>query len=205
MFDLDLPQLLRSRLQQPLPGRIAQQEYSHELSYGRHFGPTRSNARQAAVLVLLRWDGDQWLVPLTRRPPGGIHSGQICFAGGGIDAGERVIDAALRECHEETGWRPPKSDVLGELTPIYVYASNNFVSCVVATTTQTPSWAPDDREVAELLEVPFAHLCTDDQQHETTIQRHGVTTRARCFRWQSYDIWGATSMILAELKAVTLP
>jgi 8-oxo-dGTP pyrophosphatase MutT (NUDIX family) len=204
MFDRDLPDRLRLRLAQRLPGRSAQRAYSHELSYGRHFGPVRENARQAAVLVLLRWDGNQWLVPLTRRQQGGIHSGQICFAGGGIDPGETVVDAALRECHEETGWEPTKADVIGQLSPIYVYASNNFVSCVVATTSTEPIWNPDEREVAELLEVPLQHLCTDEDQHETTIRRHGSTIQARCFRWQSYEIWGATSMIISELKAVIL-
>lgn len=204
MFDIQLSQRLTDRLAKPLPGRSAQRVYSHELSYGRHFGPRRINARQAAVLVLLRWDGAQWLVPLTRRQTGGVHSGQICFAGGGIDPGEGVIDAALRECQEETGWAPTKTDVLGQLSPIYVYASNNSVSCVVAATEHRPTWNPDDREVAELLEVPLQHLCTDEAGHETTIEKHGLSTTAKCFRWKSYDIWGATSMIISELKTVIL-
>jgi 8-oxo-dGTP pyrophosphatase MutT (NUDIX family) len=204
MLDANLPHQLQRRLSQQLPGREAQRLYSHELSYGRHFGPSLDTARRAAVLVLMRWDGEQWLLPLTRRPKGGMHSGQICFAGGGIDPGETTIDAALRECQEETGWSPQKAEVIGQLSPIYVYASNNDVACVVAATCHTPSWNPDEREVAELLEVPLRHLCTDDSDHEITIQRHGLQTRAKCFRWQSYEIWGATSMIISELKAVIL-
>ena len=35
-----------------------------------------------------------------------------------------------------------------------------------------------------------------------TIVRHSIPTRTRWFRWLSYDIWGAMSMILEELKAV---
>lgn len=204
MLDQNLASRLGDLLSAPLPGRIAQREYSHELSYGRHFGPQKLNARRAAVLVLLRWDGQQWLLPLTRRQPGGIHSGQICFAGGGIESGETPVDAALRECHEETGWMPTKTDVTGQLSPIYVYASNNFVEVVVATTKQIPTWNPNPVEVAELLEVPLQHLCTDTTDHFTTIERGGNRKRARCFRWNSYDIWGATSMIISELKSVIL-
>ena len=204
MFDIDLNEKLRSRLNQPLPGRPAQRVYSHELSYGRHFGPRRLNSRMAAVLVLMRWDGNQWLLPMTRRAPHGIHSGQICFAGGGVDPGETAVDTALRECHEETGWAPNKTEVIGQLSPIYVYASNNFVQVVVATTRQAPTWNPDEREVSELLEVPLEHLCTDKPEHRTTIERHGLVTTARCFRWGSYDIWGATSMIISELKTAIM-
>ena len=204
MFDIDLPRRLRARLARPLPARAAQRIYSHALSYGRHFGPPFANARQAAVLVLLRWDGAQWLLPLTCRPQGGIHAGQICFAGGGIDAGESEVDAALRECREETGWSPERGEVLGQLSPIYVYASNNYVSCVLAATDSQPNWTPDEREVAELIEVPLAHLCNDASNHTTTVTRRGFSTEARCFRWKQYDIWGATSMIISELKATIL-
>ena len=123
---------------------------------------------------------------------------------GHVEEGESFLEGALRECQEETGWSPQKAEVIGQLSPIYVYASNNDVACVVAATCHTPSWNPDEREVAELLEVPLLHLCTDDSDHEINIQRHGLQTRAKCFRWQSHEIWGATSMIISELKAVIL-
>lgn len=203
MFTPELPSKLRQRLADTLPGRRAQQLFSHELSYGRHFGPPLDSARQAAVLVLLRWDGTQWLLTLTRKQQGqGIHSGQICFAGGGIERGETDTEAALRECQEETGWAPPQSAVVGRLSPIYVYASNNMVSCIVAATLDEPTWQPDDREVGEILEVPLKPLCAQREPMFTQFERHGMRTKARCFRWQDYDIWGATSMMVAELQAV---
>lgn len=163
------------------------------------------NSRRAAVMILMRWDGQQWLVTLTKRPAGGIHSGQICFPGGGLEHGETVTQAALRECEEETGWAPKSSEVLGQLSPIYVYGSDNYVNCLVAMTDREPTWNPDDREVAELLEAPLEHLCTDRQLHETVIERRGMLTKAPCFRWQTYDIWGATSMMLSELKSIIVP
>lgn len=202
-FNESLPDVLQERLQRPLPGKRAQMRGAHEMSYGRHFGPAPRQCRRAAVLVLLRWDGEQWLLPLTRRQQGlGIHSGQICCVGGGIDPNESPRDAALRECREEIGWAPDPGDVVGRLSPLYVYASNNLVDTVLAATHDTPTWQPDPREVAELLEVPLQHLCTPSAFQETKITRHGMATRAPCFRWQGYDIWGATSMILAELVSL---
>lgn len=205
MLDVELPDRLRKRLQEPLPGRAAQRIYSHELSYGRHFGPPHENARNAAVLVLLRWNGEEWLLPMIRRVSGGVHSGQICFAGGGVEPGESPVEAAIRECSEEMGWAPQRTDVLGTLSPLYVFASNNDVQCVIAATTATPLWRPDGREVAELLEVPLKQLCSGDSKHEMAIRHHGFETRAKCFRWQSHHIWGATAMILSELTSIVRP
>ena len=207
-FDLSLIPFLKERLAQPLPGKSAQRLYAHAQSYGRHFGPHFQNSRRAAVLVLMRWAGDRWWFTLMRRPPGGVHSGQICFPGGGIDPGETVIEAALRECGEETGWTPQKTDVIGQLSPIYVYGSDNFASCVVAMTTEEIQWSPDQTEVAELIEVPVEDLCRDEALHYTTISRVGLQSEARCFFWQnetnSYDIWGATSMMISELKSIIM-
>lgn len=206
MFDSNLPARLRTRLSQPLPGRDAQRPFAHKLSYGRHFGPPKINARKAAVLVLLYRDDEQWVFALTRKQQNqGIHSGQICFAGGGLEPGETDIDAALRECHEETGWAPPETAVVGRLSPLYVYASNNLVSCIVAATTESPTWDPDQREVAELIPVPVRPLVDDEHVHFTSFQRYGLNNQARCFRWKSYDIWGATSMMIAELIASLQP
>lgn len=202
VFDENLPLLLRHHLGEELPGQPARRAYSHPQSYGRHCGPAPSFARQAAILVFVYWDGQQWLLPLTRRSAKGIHASQICFAGGGLEGNEHARDAALRECHEEMGWAPPARDILGQLSPIFVYASNNLVSCFVAATLEKPTWNPDPREVAQILEVPLRHLYEDDMVHATELDRFGLSSTAPCFRWKSYDIWGATSMVISELKAV---
>lgn len=204
-LDIDLPQRLTAALASGnLPGRAVQRPYAHPLGYGRHYGPAPDFARQAAVLVWMYWSGSEWVLPLTKRVARGIHASQICFAGGGLSHGETPEAAALRECEEEMGSAPTKADVLGQLSPIYVYASNNLVRCVVATTHERPTWRPDPSEVAEIIDVPLRHLCQDPELHSTELRRRGLPTTAPCFRWKTYDIWGATSMMIAELKAVIL-
>lgn len=204
MIPHDLAEHLTRSLAHPLPGRRAQRSYAHPIGYGRHFGPAPRNARRAAVMVLIYWDGEQWILPLTRRVAKGIHSSQICFAGGGMDPGESAVDTAIRECREETGWAPTKADVVGQLSPIFVYASNNWVKCIVAVSNERPTWNRDPREVAEIIDIPLRDLCADTKIHRATLHRFGLPNTAPCFRWKTYDIWGATSMIISELKAVIL-
>ena len=200
----DLAQHLAQQLRKPLPGRVAQRSFAHPMGYGRHHGPAPRFARQAAVLVLVYWDGSQWILPMTRRVAKGIHASQICFPGGGLNQGETAVDAALRECQEETGWSPEEGEIVGRLSPLFVYASNNLVQPYVAVTRERPDWHPDAREVAEVIDVPLHHLCTDGKIHQTTLERFGLPRTAPCFRWKSYDIWGATSMIISELRTVLL-
>lgn len=203
-LSLDLPSKLKTALQRPLPGRKVQRRFAHPLGYGRHYGPAPGFARQAAVMVWLYWNDNEWVLPLTKRVARGIHASQICFAGGGLDPGESPEDAALRECCEEMGSAPTKADILGRLSPIFVYASNNLVRCIVAATHEQPQWRPDPTEVEEIIDVPLRHLCEDSQVHRTKLSRYGLPRTAPCFRWNGYEIWGATSMIIAELKAVVL-
>jgi 8-oxo-dGTP pyrophosphatase MutT (NUDIX family) len=208
--DPQLPQWLAARLKLPLPGNRAQARYQPELSYGRYFGPTPSGARAAAVLILLypsqdsstpgRW---QWHLPLTLRPEHLLdHAGQISLPGGAIEPQESSQRAALRELSEELGVMVEGIELLGELSPIYLFRSNFLIQPWLAASRVRPDWSPNPAEVAELLEVPLATLC---QPSATRIDEHrqaSLTFRAPAFVWRHHAIWGATAMVLAELVAL---
>ena len=73
-----LPELLAARLTALLPGRLVQSRFQPELSYGRHFGPSPTHARPAAVLILLYPHENRWHLPLTLRPAHlPDHGGQV--------------------------------------------------------------------------------------------------------------------------------
>ena len=89
--------------------------------------------------------------------------------------------------------------MLGQLSPLYLFASNYAITPWVGAVDAAPSWRPNRREVDRLLEVPLAHLA--DPVNTGRIERAtgGLRFFAPCFCWQSDRIWGATSMVLAEL------
>ncbi len=195
-----LAKLLRQRLAAPAARRVCYRRFSPELCYGRHRGPAGPDARPAAVVALLYPARGQWQLPLILRPGSmSEHAGQISLPGGGGEPGELPQACALRELHEELGVDPAIVRLLGALPPIHVYASNFLVHPFVAITPQRPTFQPDAREVAELLEVPIAHLLNEQNHATHTIVRGHLSFRAPCITFQGRHIWGATALILGEL------
>ena len=113
-----------------------------ELAYGRHRGPIRTGAKQAAVMIglygcptkkLTTDDARRWRFPLTLRPTTMVHhAGQISLPGGRMEPGEDIFQTALREYHEELGVEPVVRRWLGRLSTQFVYASDHVVTPVVA-------------------------------------------------------------------------
>jgi 8-oxo-dGTP pyrophosphatase MutT (NUDIX family) len=110
--------------------------------------------KRAAVCLILADDGegDAALVLTLRAQQMSAHSGQFALPGGRIDAGESVIDAALREAHEEIGLELDPGAILGGLDD-YPTRSGYLITPLVV-------WAPADAamranpaEVAEIYRV----------------------------------------------------
>lgn len=201
--DWDFADRLQSRLGLPRDVSRIWSELAPELTYGRHAMPPPVDARHAAVLVLLYLDDGIWRVPLIERTPDvTVHSSQICFAGGRTEAGETPEETALREFEEELGVRRDEVRVLGRLTPMYIYASNFQVVPVVAVADHRPLFDPSPVEVANLLEAPLAELLKSERRGEHEIRRRGLYFRAPHIEFAGRYIWGATSMMLAELLAL---
>jgi 8-oxo-dGTP pyrophosphatase MutT (NUDIX family) len=196
----DLPERLARELAGPLPGRAAQARFEAELSYGRHFGPPDADARPATVLVLLYPIDGQWHLPLTVRPATMVvHAGQISLPGGRVEAGETAPQAVLRELEEELGVGRDEVELLGPLSPLYLYVSNFLVMPWVGWCVRRPRFAPDPGEVAEVLELPLAHLLLPSSRGTHTRRNRGVAFSAPHFQWGRHRIWGATAMVLGEL------
>ncbi len=210
-----------------LPGATAQARFAPELSFGRHFGPPPASARRAAVLVLLyRCEGSgpidratgtataganfadsvalaSWRLPLIVRPEHlEHHAGQIGLPGGIIEAEETPIDAARRELHEELGVLRHEIDVLGQLSPLYVYGSNHYVIPHVAISAHSPTFIVNVDEVAEVIELPLASLLDPAQIGTETREHRGVRFQSPYLAFEPHHIWGATAMILGEFAAV---
>jgi 8-oxo-dGTP pyrophosphatase MutT (NUDIX family) len=115
--------------------------------------------RHAAVaLVLMPGPGGEARFLITRRTPRlARHAHQWALPGGRLDAGESVLDAALRETEEEIGLRLTPDRVLGLLDDFPTRSGFRMTPVVVwGDERQTPSANPD--EVERLHSVPLTEL-----------------------------------------------
>ncbi len=209
----DLRALLIERLQSRLPGRKAQARFAPDLGFGRHFAEPPADVRRAAVLTLLYRTQvppiapesalGRWRISLLVRPEHlEHHAGQIALPGGMIEEGESSGEAALRELHEELGVPRAGIEMLGELSPVYVFASDNFVVPWVAIASFQPTFILNVDEASAVVELPVAHLIEESHIGSEIREQNGVRFRAPFFRCGSHHIWGATAMILAELATI---
>ena len=194
---------LTRRLHQPLPGATAQQTMEPELSFGRHCGPARFDARPAAVVALLHMVQDQWHVPLMLRHESlAYHAGQISLPGGVIELDESSEDAALRELEEELGVGRMGVLVLGQLSPLYVFGSNFLITPWVAALRNHAEFRANPAEVQQVIQAPLPHLLSSASRGQHIEQRGSLRFRAPHFMLDEHRIWGATAMVLAEFVAV---
>jgi hypothetical protein len=131
-----------------------------------------------------------------------------------------MSEAAFREFREELGVNANVLQRCGELSPLYVYASNNFVHPVVAVIDRPDPWKPDPVEVDQVIALPVAHLTesrfaglTGAVSQNQWVKR-GVMTdagevdqlrfSAPAFDYQGHLIWGATALILDQLAQILL-
>ena len=204
--DRTLPEKLRRRLAQPLPGRDAQLRMAPRPLY-RPDLEVASTLRPAAALLLIYAHNDEWHVPLTVRGSSlRHHTGQVSLPGGRLDRpDESVQEAALREAHEEIGVRPADVDILGGLTSIPVFVSGHLLQPVVGVASKRPAFVVAEPEVERLIEMPLARLLDKDAVAWEERMRSlppSVLMNVPYFAVEGARVWGATAMVLAEFIAV---
>lgn len=158
------------------------------------------NLRPAAVLVPVADRGTHASVILTQRSPDmPAHAGQIALPGGKMAPGDAsAVETALRETHEEIGLAPEYITPLG-LLDTYCTRTGFRIVPVLAIVHDGFTLTLDEREVADVFEVPLAHLMTEAnfQHHEKEI--HGKVRYFYAIPYENYYIWGATAGILRSM------
>lgn len=196
---------LAARLKEPLPGPLA-----HDKMRATPIGVFRPKfehsvpPKPGSVLILLYPDGNTIKFPLTRRADyAGAHSGQISLPGGKAEAGENYVETALRECEEEIGVGQETVKVIGRLSDFFVIPSNFMVVPVVGMIPGRPSFKADPKEVAKVLEGDLYQLIRGDAIREKEILAAKLyPLLAPYFQIDGEVVWGATAMMLNELRTV---
>ncbi|MBT8234328.1 MAG: CoA pyrophosphatase [Saprospiraceae bacterium] len=197
---------LSKKLSADLPGWQAQKRMS-PLKTEKYRQPTK-DAMHAAVMVLLYPDHNHDLntiyIKRTSHNINDKHSGQISFPGGKAEDGDSdLIATALRETHEEIGVNPANINILGELSPLFVYASNFYVQPVIGFINEKPSFKLQVSEVDYIIETRLNTL-----KNKSAVQFKDHLVRGLKFESMPYYnlngevLWGATAMITAEFLSI---
>lgn len=202
-------QKIAAALQRPLPGRVAHMRMAPTpRPPGKIWEPPEGH-REAAVLLLCyphnsRDNREELHLVFIQRPEyEGVHSGQIAFPGGRREAGEPLLQTALREAREEIGLAAEAVEILGSLSPYYVSGSNHNVFPFVGYCPSRPVFSPCAIEVAEIIETPLASLLGEQAKREEyrTLGQYG-RRRIPFFDLRGKKLWGATAMMISEFLAL---
>ncbi|TAF65316.1 MAG: CoA pyrophosphatase [Cytophagales bacterium] len=161
------------------------------------------DTRVGSVLILLYPDENNIVkFPLILRPEyDGVHSGQVALPGGKKDEEDvDLVAVALRETWEEIGVEVTRNEVIGQLSEIYIPPSNFLVYPTVAKLDHKPNFIPSPHEVAGLFEVSIDTLIDQSICKEKWVEFRGSQVLLPYFDINDNVVWGATAMILCELK-----
>lgn len=162
-----------------------------------------NNPKKAAVLSLFYPNEENktcFLLTLRARY-NGKHSNQISFPGGKIEAGDTSLkETALREAYEEVGVPKNSIHIFKETTDVYIPPSNFLATPFLGYTEKRPDFTKN-HEVAQLIEVLLEDLLDDSNIASTKITTsYTDTIEVPCFMLNNYIVWGATGMMLSEIK-----
>lgn len=166
----------------------------------------RKAAKKSAVLCLLSVANNTVQITLMERTKDGSpHSGQISFPGGKMEPTDPHLSyTALRETHEEIGISPNSISIIGELTPFYIPVSNFEVNPFIGHTETKQKLVLSNREVKSVFNVTIDDLLDPSNTIYRDIPNHlGQTLKnIPCFYINQKVIWGATSLVLNEVKMI---
>ncbi len=193
-------------LSQQLPGEQAHAELAPLKRKGTSaYEPLIADARKAAVLVIIENGKNCPKVLFTlRKSYPGVHSSQISFPGGKLEAIDgSFLDAAWRETQEEIGVTRDHLELAGALSPIYIPPSNFYVKPFVALAHQPLQLKAQASEVEVIYRLPLRELMHPNTLQQTKVSvNRGALLQVPAFVWQELTIWGATAMMLNELLVV---
>jgi 8-oxo-dGTP pyrophosphatase MutT (NUDIX family) len=163
------------------------------------------NPKTAAVMMLFYpKNGVTHLVLIVRNTYQGIHSAQIAFPGGKYETRDEIFEnTALRETYEEIGIPPASIEVLRSFTRLYIPPSNFMVHPFLGISKEDLVFVADSNEVADIIELPLSVFMADETIVNVILSTsYADNVEVPAFKIEENLVWGATAMMLSELKEV---
>ncbi|MEO0570112.1 MAG: CoA pyrophosphatase [Bacteroidota bacterium] len=166
-------------------------------------GRIKKDAKRAAVMAIFYPKMEEtFLLLILRKQYPGVHSKQIGFPGGKVEQGDKdLLETAKRETYEEVGILPETIEMVKPLTEVYIPPSNFLVQPFIGLHKNIPKFIIDPKEVEALVEVPLNDFLDETnlfEQRLTTSYANEILVPA--FKLNGYTVWGATAMMLSEVK-----
>ncbi|WP_218598667.1 CoA pyrophosphatase [Polaribacter sp. NJDZ03] len=164
---------------------------------------TENNPRKAAVLALFypNLKNETCFLLTQRASYKGIHSAQISFPGGKKDKTDsNLLKTALRETFEEVGVAEESIEIIRELTDVYIPPSNFLATPFLGYANQQPNFNLN-YEVEQTIEVLLRDLLCETNFTAIKMNTSYMdNVEVPCFKLVGYIVWGATAMMLSEIK-----
>ena len=164
---------------------------------------TKITPKKAAVMMLFYPKNFQThLALILRTSYNGVHSSQIAFPGGKVEPEDLDLShTAIRETHEEIGVHPTNINVVRAFTEVYIPPSNYMVYPFFGYSQSELQFELQEDEVAGLVELSLVDFLDDKNVTTTTMKTsYAGSIDVPGFQMNEHFIWGATAMMLSELK-----
>jgi len=206
----DLIKLIQNKLIFGLPGESAHQKLA---PINRPISSLalkeNTNYKESAVAVILHLINEKPHIILTERQVyKGAHSGQISFPGGKKENDDSNLkNTAIRETSEEIGILLHENHFITQLTQVYIPVSNFLIEpYLFILNNEISDFNLNEREVANLIHFPIEKLLDESIKSTMEIKLPNglIQKNIPCFQYNKKNIWGATALILNELREIII-
>lgn len=173
------------------------------VQYLQNYDYSAHNPKASAVLSLFYPKNDlAHLLLIVRSSYPGVHSSQIAFPGGKKELQDlNLQETALRETNEEVGIDPTEVEIVKQWSDLYIPPSNFMVSAFMGISNQQQSFVLQPDEVSGIIELPVTDLLNDSLVQNVRMNTsYGSDISVPAFVINDHIVWGATAMILSEIK-----
>ena len=161
------------------------------------------NPKKAAVTALFypNNNGKTCFLLTLRANYNGTHSSQISFPGGKYEKKDGSLkNTALRETFEEVGIPINDISIFKQMTDVFIPPSNFIVTPFLGYLGYLPNFTKN-HEVEELITISVKDLLNDSFISTTIMSTsYAKNIEVPCFLLNNYVVWGATAMMLNEIK-----